>query len=53
MARYITPNEFIKETEGRAYDMDGSYGVQCVDGIKKFAYDIYGEYNFGCGNGWN
>lgn len=52
MARYITPNEFIKETEGRAYDMDGSYGVQCVDGIKKFAYDIYGDYNFGCGNGW-
>ena len=52
MARYITPNEFIKETEGKAYDMDGSYGVQCVDGIKKFAYDVWGEYNFTCGNGW-
>ena len=52
MAKYITPEEFINETEGHAYDMDGAYGVQCVDGIKKFAYDVYGECNFTCGNGW-
>lgn len=52
MARYISPDEFISYTKGHAYDMDGSYGVQCVDGIKKFAYDVYGEYKFDCGNGW-
>lgn len=50
MAKYITPDEFINYTNGKAYDMDGSYGVQCVDGIKKFAYDVYGEYKFDCGS---
>lgn len=49
MAKYITPQQFINSTIGKAYDMDGSYGVQCVDGIKKFAYDVYGEYKFDCG----
>lgn len=34
MAR--TPESFIKEVEGHKYDVDGSYGVQCVDGFKKF-----------------
>lgn len=52
MAKYISPDDFIAQTNGKAYDMDGSYGVQCVDGIKKFAYDVYGEYKFDCGNGW-
>ena len=52
MAKYISPDEFIRQTNGKAYDMDGSYGVQCVDGIKKFVYDVYGEYKFDCGNGW-
>jgi len=52
MAKYISPQEFIKQTEGHAYDMDGAYGVQCVDGIKKFVQDVYGESNFSCGNGW-
>lgn len=50
MAKYISPDEFISYTNGHAYDMDGSYGVQCVDGIKKFAYDVYGEYKFDCGS---
>ena len=40
MAKYISPQEFIKQTEGHAYDMDGAYGVQCVDGIKKFVQDV-------------
>lgn len=52
MAKYISPQDFIKQTEGHAYDMDGAYGVQCVDGIKKFVQDVYGESNFSCGNGW-
>ena len=34
MAR--TPESFIKEVEGNSYDIDKSYGVQCVDGFKKF-----------------
>lgn len=50
MANYISPDEFINETDGKAYDMDGAYGVQCVDGIKKFVQDVYGESNFTCGN---
>lgn len=50
MARYISPDEFINETNGKAYDMDGAYGVQCVDGIKKFNYDVYGKFDFDCGS---
>lgn len=45
-------DEFINETNGHAYDMDGAYGVQCVDGIKKFVQDFKGESNFSCGNNW-
>lgn len=44
--------EFINETNGQAFDMDGQYGVQCVDGIKKFVDMFKGESNFSCGNGW-
>lgn len=44
--------EFIKETNGNFYDMDGAYGIQCVDGIKKFVQDFKGESTFSCGNGW-
>ena len=48
--KYITPSDFIKETEGHAYDIDKVAGVQCVDGIKKFNYDVYGKYDFNCGS---
>lgn len=50
--KYIDVNDFIKSVDGQAFDMDGAYGVQCVDGIKKFVQDVYGESNFTCGNGW-
>lgn len=50
--KYISVQDFYKETIGKSYDMDHAYGVQCVDGIKKFAQDVYGESNFTCGNGW-
>jgi len=50
--KYISVENFIKETIGKEYDMDHAYGVQCVDGIKKFTQDVYGESNFTCGNGW-
>lgn len=46
----ITVDDFIKETEGQAFDVDGAYGVQCVDGIKKFVEMVYGESNFNCGS---
>lgn len=48
----MTVQEFINNTNGKAFDMDGAYGVQCVDGIKKFVQDFKGESNFSCGNGW-
>ena len=48
----MTIQDFINETNGNAYDMDGQYGVQCVDGIKKFVADFKGESDFCCGNGW-
>ena len=47
--KYISVDEFVNETNGKAYDMDGAYGVQCVDGIKKFNYDVYGKFDFNCG----
>lgn len=50
--KYISVQEFFKNTNGKAYDIDHAYGVQCVDGIKKFTQDVYGESNFTCGNGW-
>ena len=50
--KYISVEDFVKETIGKEYDMDNAYGVQCVDGIKKFVQDVYGESNFTCGNGW-
>ena len=52
MAKYISPQEFVKITKGKAYDVDHAYGVQCVDGIAEFCVLVYGEHNFTCGNGW-
>lgn len=52
MAQYMTPDEFIKTTKGKAYDVDHAYGVQCVDGIAEFTVLTSGSHNFSCGNGW-
>lgn len=50
---YISVDNFIKQTNGKAYDFDKSYGVQCVDGIKVFNYMVYGDgADFTCGNNW-
>lgn len=35
----MTPQDFYNSTVGRAYDIDGSYGVQCWDGMAKFCKD--------------
>lgn len=49
MAKFITPDTFIKNTKGKKYDIDKVASYQCVDGIKKFTLDIYGKYDFNCG----
>lgn len=49
-AKYISVNEFIKKTEGKAVDFDHTAGVQCVDAIKLFNYYVYGDgADFDCG----
>jgi len=50
MAKYMTPEEFIKETNGKSYDVDHAYGVQCVDGIAEFTVLTSGSHNFSCGS---
>ena len=55
MAKYISPQEFVNITKGKAYDVDGypkKQPYQCVDGIAEFCVLVYGEHNFTCGNGW-
>lgn len=49
MEKYISPQDFINQTVGRKYDVDGVAGVQCVDAIKKFTQIVYGKYDFNCG----
>ena len=52
MTKYITPSAFIKETEGKKYDIDGAPKkdpYQCVDGIKEFTMVVYGKADFNCG----
>lgn len=36
----MTPQEFFNYTYGHAYDIDGSYGYQCWDGMAKFCQDL-------------
>lgn len=36
----------------KAYDVDGAYGVQCVDGFKLFTLEQYGISNYNCTNGY-
>lgn len=48
----MTPEEFIKETNGKAYDVDGypkTQPYQCVDGIAEFTILTSGSHNFDCG----
>ena len=48
----MTAKEFVNSTIGRAIDIDGAYGVQCVDLFKYFTKVNYGIYNYTTGNGW-
>lgn len=38
----ITFNDWIKQTQGRFWDMDGAYGAQCWDLWAKYSMDMYG-----------
>ena len=40
----MTPSEFIEQWNGKGYDLDGSYGLQCVDGFKIFCRETIGKY---------
>ena len=41
-----TPHEFYLQVIGKAFDEDGAYGVQCVDGFKAFCRIVLG-WNIG------
>lgn len=45
----LSVDEFIELVNGQVFDVDKAYGVQCVDGIKKFVELVYGEADFNCG----
>ena len=38
----ITFDKWIKQTQGRYWDMDGAYGAQCWDLWAKYSMDMYG-----------
>lgn len=38
----ITFNDWVKQTQGRFWDMDGAYGAQCWDLWAKYSMDMYG-----------
>lgn len=50
--KYISVDQFIKSTYGKAFDTDKAAGVQCVDGIKEFVKRVYGKADFTTGTGW-
>ena len=52
MEKYISVDEFINITNGKEYDIDHAYGVQCVAGIKEFNILVYDKADFTCGNNW-
>lgn len=52
MEKYISVDEFVNTTNGKEYDIDHAFGVQCVDGIKEFNVLVYGKADFTCGNNW-
>ena len=47
-----TVDEFYYSHLGKAYDVDGSFGAQCVDAFKLFTLEEYGIANYNCTNGF-
>lgn len=48
----LSPEEFYKNHVYKYYDIDSSYGPQCVDAFKLFTLEQYGISNYNCTNGW-
>lgn len=48
----LSVNQFYKSHVGKAYDVDNSFGPQCVDAFKLFTLEQYGISNYNCTNGW-
>ena len=48
----LSPKQFYDSHIGKAYDVDSSYGVQCVDAFKLFTLEQYGISNYNCTNGY-
>ena len=48
----MTAKEFYNKHNGRAVDIDGTAGVQCVDLFKAFTKENYGISNYNCTNGY-
>ena len=48
----LSAKEFYDSHIGKSYDVDGSYGAQCVDAFKLFTLEQYGISNYNCTNGY-
>lgn len=47
-----TVKQFYDNHIGKQYDIDNSYGAQCVDAFKLFTLEEFGFCNYNCTNGW-
>ena len=48
----MTAKEFYNKHNGRAVNVDGTAGIQCVDLFKAFTKENYGISNYNCTNGY-
>ena len=48
----MTAQEFYTRHIGKAVDIDGAVGVQCVDLFKAFTKENYGIWQYNCTNGY-
>lgn len=48
----MTAKEFYNKHNGRAVNIDGTAGIQCVDLFKAFTKENYGISNYNCTNGY-
>ena len=48
----MTASEFYTRYVGKAVDIDGAAGVQCVDLFKAFTKENYGVWQYNCTNGY-
>ena len=48
----LSATDFYNKHINKAYDVDSSFGPQCVDAFKLFTLEQYGISNYNCTNGW-